>query len=129
MDGTELQKIRDQLLERRERINQHFEHARENGSVMDIAGNQAEIIDLAQAMEQLDRNRSLAEQERREREMIERALAKMAVGSYGICEECEEDIPERRLSAVPMARLCARCQELEERLMSRNSGTPRAAAR
>jgi DnaK suppressor protein len=29
---------------------------------------------------------------------------------FGLCEECEEEIPPRRLQAVPYARLCAECQ-------------------
>lgn len=129
MKAHDLKKVRDILLERRDRIDKSFEQARVTGSIMDIVGNQAEIIDLAQAMEQLERNRSLAEQERRERVMLEFALAKLATGSYGTCEDCDEKILERRLFAVPMARLCARCQEIEERLQSRRMAGLRAATR
>lgn len=40
-------------------------------------------------------------------------LAKTAIknGSYGICEECEEPIKQKRLEAVPWARFCIGCQE------------------
>ena len=35
---------------------------------------------------------------------------------YGLCEACEEEIPENRLKSVPWARLCIDCQvELEQR--------------
>lgn len=34
--------------------------------------------------------------------------------SYGICEQCDEDIGFERLDALPHARLCIRCKELEE---------------
>lgn len=31
------------------------------------------------------------------------------------CEECEEEIPEKRLKAKPDAKLCVRCQERHDR--------------
>jgi phage/conjugal plasmid C-4 type zinc finger TraR family protein len=79
--------------------------------------------------EQIDRDTSLHEQERRELTTIDRALTKMASGSFGVCEDCEEEIPSRRLTAVPHARLCAKCQEFEERQQGRARGMPMAAAR
>jgi RNA polymerase-binding protein DksA len=33
---------------------------------------------------------------------------------FGICEQCGEDIGYERLDALPHARLCIRCKELEE---------------
>ena len=34
---------------------------------------------------------------------------------YGICEECEEEIPLGRLKAMPFTRLCVNCKsELEK---------------
>ena len=74
---------------------------------------------MAQSLEQMDRDTSLAEQERREMLAIERALAKMSTGSFGVCEDCSEEIPPKRLIAIPSARLCAHCQAFEERLNSR----------
>lgn len=44
------------------------------------------------------------------------ALRRIEDGDYGICEECEEAIPQTRLTAVPYARRCRRCQERLERL-------------
>lgn len=35
-------------------------------------------------------------------------------GTYGICEECEEEIPARRMEAHPLAKLCVPCQTLLE---------------
>ena len=43
------------------------------------------------------------------------ALKKIEEGSYGICEACEEEIPVKRLKAIPDARYCITCQaELEK---------------
>jgi DnaK suppressor protein len=30
--------------------------------------------------------------------------------SFGVCEECDDDIPPRRLEIMPWARMCAPCQ-------------------
>ncbi|MCE5309655.1 MAG: TraR/DksA family transcriptional regulator [Acidobacteriales bacterium] len=46
---------------------------------------------------------------------INEALARMKAGEYGICEECGEEIPEKRLRAVPWARRCVACQEEMEK--------------
>ncbi|HCF61729.1 MAG TPA: conjugal transfer protein TraR [Myxococcales bacterium] len=43
---------------------------------------------------------------------ITRALrkARQAPEDFGLCEECEEDIEEGRLKAMPYAELCVDCQ-------------------
>jgi len=45
---------------------------------------------------------------------IDSALDKIRTGSYGICEECSEEIAEKRLKILPFATLCRDCQELLE---------------
>jgi RNA polymerase-binding transcription factor DksA len=40
---------------------------------------------------------------------IDDALAKLADGRYGLCEECGQPIGEARLEAMPAARLCITC--------------------
>jgi DnaK suppressor protein len=46
---------------------------------------------------------------------IRRALAKFDDGSYGLCEECGNDIGFSRLQARPEARLCIICQTRAEK--------------
>jgi len=41
---------------------------------------------------------------------IDRALAKIDDGSYGICEQCGQAIPKERLRALPYAALCVSCK-------------------
>lgn len=50
---------------------------------------------------------------------IEAALARMANGSFGECDRCGQDIPPRRLEAVPVTILCVDCQEEEEQELRR----------
>jgi DnaK suppressor protein len=44
------------------------------------------------------------------------AINRVDNGSYGVCLECEEEIAEKRLKAVPWAERCIACQETVERL-------------
>jgi RNA polymerase-binding protein DksA len=125
MDGKDLKQIRNVLLERWRKIEatQGFRIDPQN----EMYGAHAEIIDIAQALEQIGRDTSLKEAERRELLAIERALAKMATGNFGVCEECVEEIPLKRLMVLPEARLCAHCQSFEERQNARVRQTGVAA--
>ena len=52
------------------------------------------------------------------REMLlqnERALARLAGGTYGICESCGNPIGKARLQAFPRATLCMSCKVRQER--------------
>jgi DnaK suppressor protein len=117
MDGKDLKQIRNVLLARWQKI--ETAQGRRADTQHDMHGAHAEIIDIAQALEQIGRDTSLKEVERRELAAIERALAKMATGNFGVCEECAEEIPPKRLMVLPEARLCAQCQTFEERQNAR----------
>jgi DnaK suppressor protein len=41
---------------------------------------------------------------------IDRALAKIDTGNYGVCEQCGQPIPQARLQALPYASLCVACK-------------------
>jgi DnaK suppressor protein len=49
--------------------------------------------------------------------LVERAMAKIEEGVYGICEDTEEPIGFERLTVVPWARFSVHVQELRERKM------------
>jgi DnaK suppressor protein len=71
-----------------------------------------------QALMDLDRELgiSLMEMRNRRRQAIDDALTRLTEGTYGICAECGVEITERRLDAVPFAKLCVECQSKEELL-------------
>ncbi len=52
----------------------------------------------------------LAELESRELRQIERALAKLKQGTYGLCEGCARKIPVARLNTLPFITTCIECQ-------------------
>jgi DnaK suppressor protein len=47
--------------------------------------------------------------------LITQALERIRVGTYGICVECEEEVQQKRLEAVPWARHCLECQEKQDK--------------
>lgn len=49
--------------------------------------------------------------------LIEAALERLCNGCYGICIDCDNRIPLRRLRAQPTASRCLRCQMQFERAM------------
>ncbi len=51
----------------------------------------------------------LASQLREQLDEVERALAKLEQGTYGLCEVCGQPIASTRLEAMPTARLCINC--------------------
>ncbi len=46
---------------------------------------------------------------------IEKSLAKIEDGSFGLCEECGEEISVKRIEARPVTTLCIRCKEEQEK--------------
>ena len=47
--------------------------------------------------------------------LIEGALARIKNASYGTCTNCQAELQQKRLDAVPWARHCVSCQEKMER--------------
>lgn len=45
---------------------------------------------------------------------VDAALARIAVGTYGVCIDCGEAIPEKRLTALPASARCIECQRKQE---------------
>jgi DnaK suppressor protein len=52
---------------------------------------------------------ALLEETRTQVEALDTALARVAAGSYGVCESCGQDIAAERLVARPSATLCITC--------------------
>ncbi len=58
---------------------------------------------------------SLSESDRRTLLLIDQALLRLDQGTYGICVHCQGHVQEKRLEAVPWARHCLECQELQDK--------------
>ena len=60
-------------------------------------------------------NLNLTDQETKVLKQIERALEKIDEGTYGVCDVSGEEIPLKRLEAVPYATMTVQAQEELER--------------
>jgi DnaK suppressor protein len=74
-----------------------------------------DTYDLASDERDRDIGMILSNRDRDKLGQIDRALTRINKGVYGICEECELDIAEDRLKALPFSRLCVICQADKEK--------------
>ncbi len=68
---------------------------------------------------------SLLEMRNRRRQLLDEAIRRLAEGTYGLCAECGVEISEKRLAAVPFAKLCVECQSKQELLEKIEKGEER----
>jgi DnaK suppressor protein len=47
-------------------------------------------------------------------QLLDEALARIKKDTYGVCVQCETELQQKRLEAVPWARNCTSCQEKHE---------------
>lgn len=71
----------------------------------------------AEAEEQVGHIRSVAVQVQLSRKIVQtrRALARVKIGTYGLCENCGNMIDTDRLMIYPEATLCVTCERKKER--------------
>ncbi|MGB7923618.1 MAG: TraR/DksA family transcriptional regulator [Pyrinomonadaceae bacterium] len=114
MDKRRVKTYRDKLLGRREGlVGQVMEaemYSRERDS--EATQDPADMAANAYTKELLV---SMSANDRRMLELIDEALVRIEAGEYGNCVHCGEPVQEKRLEAVPWARHCLRCQDLQER--------------
>ena len=48
-------------------------------------------------------------------QLVEEALKRLHEGDYGTCTHCGKEVQPKRLEAVPWAKHCIICQDLQER--------------
>jgi DnaK suppressor protein len=80
-----------------------------------------------QSLMDLDRELgiSLMEMRNKRRQLIDQALGRLEDGTYGLCDECSVEINEKRLAAVPFAKLCVACQSKQELIEKIEQGEER----
>ncbi len=74
-----------------------------------------DIYDQASTERDRELGMLLGDREREKLVSIDEALLRLEEGEYGVCEECEEDIPLGRLKVLPFARHCVKCKSDIER--------------
>ena len=77
-----------------------------------------DIYDQASSERDRELGLLLGDREREKLHAIDEALLRINEEEYGICEECEEEIPLGRLKAMPFARHCVRCKTDLEKIQA-----------
>lgn len=73
-----------------------------------------DVSDQASAEEDQYFSLRIKEREQKLLRKIDEALDRLAKNTYGICEQCGEEIPYKRLKARPVTTLCIECKTLQE---------------
>ncbi len=106
--------FREVLTEQRREIMALYEHDLKEGQRAVDEGSE-DVVDRANRAYNSEMMLALSGAERDTLFQIEEAIGRLDDGGFGACTNCESDIPEARLKAVPWARYCIDCQELEEK--------------
>lgn len=116
MNKVFLQKMKESLLLQKKditiRFSQPIDIDTEGDETDEIQGNM--ILEVANQLSSRDSLKIIR---------INDALQRIESSTYGICEDCEEDIPEKRLLVNPYCLTCIVCaeeRELEEKQRKRS---------
>jgi DnaK suppressor protein len=106
--------FREVLTVQRKEIMDLYEHDLKEGQRAVDEGSE-DVVDRANRAYNSEMMLALSGAERETLFQIEEAIGRLDKGGFGACTNCESEIPEARLKAVPWARYCIDCQELEEK--------------
>jgi DnaK suppressor protein len=98
------------LLKMKEETLQEIRKSLKSGSDITTGEPSGDIYDQASSERDRELGLLLGDREREKLRNIDEALLKLEEGEYGICEECEEEIPLGRLKVMPFARYCVKCK-------------------
>lgn len=99
------------FLEEKDRIMKNS--ATRASDTIDAGGDESDLVQAAIIKNLSDQ---LSKREVNSLRQIGKCLSKIENGTFGYCEECEQEIGEKRLKAMPFALLCISCAEDQERL-------------
>ena len=115
MNKETLELYRKRLLKMRENILNKAKKLKEDSYNLGTDGIQ-DMADAASNTYNADILMSISDNDLTILKDIDNSLDKLSKGTYGICEECEEKISEKRLEANPVARYCITCKrQMEEK--------------
>lgn len=111
LDLDEMKKL---LQEKRRELVDGVMRARQRGNEESEAG-APDIADRASSAFQRDFSFYVSENEAKMLRLIDEALARIDNKRFGMCVNCGDPIELPRLQALPWARHCIACQELQDR--------------
>ncbi|MBX3206959.1 MAG: TraR/DksA C4-type zinc finger protein [Labilithrix sp.] len=113
MNKVQLKKFKTLLTEKRDEIVKKAKQTLEEDMTLD-SNDLPDEMDLASSEYLQSFTFRLRGREKVFLDKIEKALRKIEDGSFGVCEECGEEISIKRLEARPETTLCIRCKEDQE---------------
>ena len=108
------EKVRKRLLARRDELLKDLAKNREV-SEETVDESAQDMADRATSAYTKEFAYSLSESDRKVLLLIEEALSRLDAGTYGTCIHCSQLVQEKRIEAVPWARHCLDCQELQDK--------------
>jgi DnaK suppressor protein len=115
MSKEQLETFRTLLEEKRDEIVKRAQQTLQQDMTLD-ADDLPDEMDLASSEYLQAFTFRLRGREKNLLDKIQRALERLDNGTFGICEECDEQISIKRLEARPETTLCIRCKEEQERV-------------
>jgi DnaK suppressor protein len=115
VNKAQLKKFKTLLTEKHDEIIKKAKQTLEEDMTLD-ANDLPDEMDLASSEYLQSFTFRLRGREKAFLDKIQKALQKIEDGSFGICEECGEEIQVKRLEARPETTLCIRCKEDQERM-------------
>ncbi len=111
--------IRTILLNMKKQTLLEINRSIKNGSELSIGEEPTgDIYDQASSERDRELGLLLNDRERQKLHNIDEALLRIDEGEYGLCEECDEDIPIGRLKVLPFTRHCVKCKSDIEKLQA-----------
>ena len=122
MDKQQKDKLKKRLLKMREDISDKVKHIEKENlgrsqkeASGDLSGYGMHMADVASDNYERELSLGLAASERELLYKIDNALKRLKDKNFGKCEQCQKEITQKRLTAVPYALLCIACQEQEDK--------------
>ena len=115
MNKTQLARFRKLLEEKRDDIIKKAKQTLDEDMALD-ANDLPDEMDLASSEYLQSFTFRLRGREKSFLDKIEKALERIDNNTFGVCEECGEEISVKRLEARPETTLCIRCKEDQERV-------------
>jgi DnaK suppressor protein len=122
LSQKEVKELKEKLLAERKDLRAQLDELEElsfGSNQSDISGEMGfdeEYADAGTATFERERDLSLVNNLRDLMERIDKALAKIEEGTYGLCDRCGKPIEKLRLKALPYANLCIKDKQAEERV-------------
>ena len=108
-----IEELRITLLERQDLIRRNIDESRE--SINGLKNSECnDEFDYAEVSSDSFKEGIIANAQIKELHEIESAITRIAKGTYGVCDMCDEVIALGRLRAKPFAKFCTPCREIYE---------------